>query len=116
MAVPIHPAPDTHSLEAGAPVSLFPSRLAIGGSLNAAQAALEGCAPYHACFNPTAFCDVSHDMGFSRFMSIGKMTDLLGVMPSKLQSRAISQNPFASNPGVTSVSRSLKMPHFLYLS
>ena len=33
MAVPIRLAPDTHTLEAGAPVALFPTRLAAGGNL-----------------------------------------------------------------------------------
>jgi Tol biopolymer transport system component len=33
MAVPIRGKPDTHTLEAGAPVALFPSRLATGGNI-----------------------------------------------------------------------------------
>lgn len=36
MAAPIHLAPDTHRLEAGAPVPLFPTRLATGGNLTRA--------------------------------------------------------------------------------
>ena len=35
MAVPIRLAPDTHTLEAGAPVALFPTRLAAGGNIGA---------------------------------------------------------------------------------
>jgi Tol biopolymer transport system component len=35
MVVPIRPAPDTHTLEAGAPVALFPTRLAAGGNIGA---------------------------------------------------------------------------------
>ena len=35
MAVPIRLAPDTHTLEAGAPVALFPTRLATGGNIAA---------------------------------------------------------------------------------
>jgi len=33
MAVPIRLAPDTHALEAGPPVPLFPTRLATGGAI-----------------------------------------------------------------------------------
>jgi len=33
MAVPIRPATNTHTLEAGAPVALFPTRLATGGNI-----------------------------------------------------------------------------------
>jgi Tol biopolymer transport system component len=33
MAVPIRPAPEEHTLEAGAPVALFPTRLATGGNI-----------------------------------------------------------------------------------
>jgi dipeptidyl aminopeptidase/acylaminoacyl peptidase len=36
MAVPIRLAPDTHTLDAGTPVPLFPTRLATGGNISPA--------------------------------------------------------------------------------
>jgi hypothetical protein len=36
VAVPIRLAPDTHTLEAGGPVPLFPTRLATGGNIGSA--------------------------------------------------------------------------------
>ena len=44
MAVPIRLAPDTHALEAGAPVALFPTRLATG--VNIATAGFQARAQY----------------------------------------------------------------------
>ena len=44
MAVPIRVAPDTHALEAGAPVALFPTRLANG--VNIATAGFQARAQY----------------------------------------------------------------------